>query len=153
MTVEVVRSQPSDAATLTAIAFAAKRYWGYPEAWMQRWAATLTVTPGYLVNHPCFSAVEKGAIVGWAGLRIENEVDWIEHLWVRPDAMGRGIGRMLFDRCEEEALRLGGTRLLIEADPHAAPFYVRMGAQEIRRKAALMDGVERFLSIMEKRLI
>jgi GNAT superfamily N-acetyltransferase len=153
MAVEVVRSQPADAATLTAIAFAAKRHWGYPEAWIQRWTAVLTVAPGYLVNHPCFNAVENGAILGWAALRIENEVDWIEHAWVLPEAMGRGIGRMLFERCEEEAIRLGGTRLMVEADPHAAAFYVRMGAREIRRQAAPMDGVERFLPIMEKRLI
>jgi hypothetical protein len=31
---QILRANPDDAATLTEIAFAAKRHWGYPELWM-----------------------------------------------------------------------------------------------------------------------
>lgn len=150
MTVAVVRSEPAEALTLTAIAFAAKRHWGYPEAWIQRWAASLTFSPEYIAQHPCFSAKEDGVTIGCAALHMEADVGWIDHVWVTPAAMRRGIGSLLFQRCEDEARCVGGTRLMVEADPHATEFYARMGAREIRREPAPMDGVERFLFIMEK---
>ena len=34
-----------EAAELTRIAHEAKSYWGYPEHWLQRWDADLTITP------------------------------------------------------------------------------------------------------------
>jgi hypothetical protein len=34
--VEVVRAIPEDAESLTRVAFAAKRHWGYPERWILR---------------------------------------------------------------------------------------------------------------------
>ncbi|HEX2853196.1 MAG TPA: GNAT family N-acetyltransferase [Opitutaceae bacterium] len=150
MAVTLVRAQSSDAPVLTTIAFAAKRHWGYPETWIQRWAAVLTVSVEYLAQHACFVAVETGPPLGFASVRMDGNVGWVDHVWVRPEAMGQGIGRALFERCEAEARRVGGTRLMIEADPHAAEFYARMGAREIRREPAPMDGVERFLPIMEK---
>ena len=73
-------------------------------------------------------------------------------MWVVPAAMRRGIGRALFAACEQEARRRGATRVKIEADPHAEEFYARMGARTIGREPAPMEGVERFLPIMEKAL-
>lgn len=150
MAITVVKAQPGDAPVLTAIAFAAKRHWGYPESWIQRWAATLTIAPGYVASHACFAALESGMILGFAAVRMEGDTGWIDHVWVRTDAMQRGIGRRLFQGCEDEARRGGASRLMIEADPNAAEFYARMGAVEIRREPASMDGVERFLPVMEK---
>ena len=45
-----------EAAQLSAIAHAAKRHWGYPEAWIQHWRLTLTITPEYIARNPTFVA-------------------------------------------------------------------------------------------------
>jgi GNAT superfamily N-acetyltransferase len=44
-------------------------------------------------------------------------------------AMGRCAGRALFEASAGLARRLGARRMSILADPHAAPFYERMGAR------------------------
>ena len=45
---EIRRASPGDAEVLTRIAFAAKRYWGYPERWIEHWSESLTVTPEFV---------------------------------------------------------------------------------------------------------
>jgi GNAT superfamily N-acetyltransferase len=150
MAIEVRKAEPGNAMELTAIAFAAKRHWGYPEAWIQRWRETLTITPDYIANNATFAATDGDAILGFSALRKEAAALWIDHLWVLPAAMGRGIGRRLYERCEQEARTAGMIALEIEADPNAEAFYARMGARTVERVPAPMDGVERFLPIMEK---
>jgi len=155
--VQIVPAKPADAAALTAIAFAAKRHWGYPEAWIQRWRDRLTITPGYIAANPCFVAGREMeheiTIVGFSAVHFDaGRVPWIDHMWVLPSAMGEGIGRRLFAACEGEAWRAGASVLKIEADPNAEGFYAQMGARTFAREPAFMDGVERHLPLMEKLL-
>lgn len=156
--VAVSRGSEDDAGRLTEIAFAAKRHWGYPEDWIQRWRAALTITPDCLAANPTFVARcggddGKGEIMGFGAVRFTPGGEaWIDHLWVYPSAMGFGIGRKLFEACETEARRVGASRLKIEADPHAEGFYRRMGASTLGREPAFMDGQERYLPLMEKAL-
>ena len=42
---QILRARPNDPATLTEIAFAAKRHWGYPERWIASWTDLLTLQP------------------------------------------------------------------------------------------------------------
>jgi GNAT superfamily N-acetyltransferase len=152
MAIELRSAEPNEALTLTAIAFAAKRHWGYPEAWIDRWRDVLTITPAYVADHACFVAREDGTIVGFVALRAEGADRWIDHLWVLPGAMGHGIGRQLFSRALDEASRAGAARVLVESDPHAEGFYFRMGARTLERLPAPIDGIERLLPVMEKSL-
>src|SRR5688572_26980067 len=91
---QIIRAKPEEAATLTEIAFAAKRHWGYPESWIQLWADTLTVTPELITRNPTYSAIEDDRAVGFYSLTTQPRPD-LNHLWVLPDSMGRGseIGR------------------------------------------------------------
>ena len=52
-------------------------------------------------------------------------------LFVEPTHIGKGIGGVLFEDATIEARLRGDTEFLIEAEPHALPFYERMGAQRI----------------------
>ncbi|HTO03326.1 MAG TPA: hypothetical protein VL069_06475, partial [Opitutus sp.] len=60
------RAKPSDAAALTALAFAAKRHWGYPESWIQAWTEQLTITPEFIGAHPTVVALREGEPLGVA---------------------------------------------------------------------------------------
>ena len=50
---------------LTQIAFAAKRHWGYPSAWLEAWSASLTLTPNYIAMHPTYTVTIAGRVVGF----------------------------------------------------------------------------------------
>jgi GNAT superfamily N-acetyltransferase len=53
-------------------------------------------------------------------------------LFVDPSFLGRGVGRVLFGAAARMAPAFGARILTILADPHAAPFYERMGARFLR---------------------
>ncbi len=148
----IVRSRTQDSEVLSSIAFEAKRQWGYPEPWIQKWASTLTITPAFIAEHPTFSAVEGPDVVGFCSLRMGLGEARIDHLWVRPASWGKGVGRALFRHAEAVARAAGAGVLVIESDPNAEGFYLAMGAARVGRVPAPMDGVERFLPQMEKGL-
>jgi hypothetical protein len=50
------RADGPEAPELTAIAFAAKRHWGYPEAWIDLWTDELTVDGRYVEENWVFLA-------------------------------------------------------------------------------------------------
>lgn len=149
---EIKPANAQDAQTLTAIAFAAKRHWRYPEAWIVRWSDALTVSPEYIAQHPTFKAVIEAKPVGFCAVQIQDAAALLDHLWVLPSCMGRGIGRALFRQAEDIARAAGATRLRIVGDPHAEAFYARIGATIYGRESANMDKVARWLLLLEKTL-
>jgi GNAT superfamily N-acetyltransferase len=138
-----------DAKRLTAIAYAAKRHWGYPEAWMEAWRDELVVTPGYIRTHPVVLAKQSGRIVGFFGLLILNDEAALEHFWLRPDCIGRGLGRALFAEAVRMARSAGQTELRIKSDPNAEGFYLKMGAVRVGlEKTRLLGKIRRELPLL-----
>ena len=103
---EILRARPSDAEALTWISFAAKRYWGYPERWIERWRETLTISPEFIRRNETYAAVVEGKPVGFYTLVGEGREITLEHLWVVPECIGAGIGRTLFDHAIRRAASL-----------------------------------------------
>ena len=125
------RARPADAADLTRIAHAAKRYWDYPEKLIRSWKADLTVTPERITTHPVYCAVHAGKIAGFYALSGEGHARELEHLWVDPPQIGRGYGKRLFTHLLRRLRAMRVTRLEIAADPNAEGFYRRMGARRV----------------------
>lgn len=137
----VVRdAMAGEAASLTTLALAAKASWGYPPRWLEHWRADLTVTPEFVACYPVRVAVEAARIVGFSGLR-PGEEEWaLEHLWVEPASMRRGLGRILFEDAMALAAIRGARRVAIDAEPLAEPFYLRMGAVKVGEVRGEIDG-------------
>jgi GNAT superfamily N-acetyltransferase len=152
--VEIVRATPELAAALTRIALAAKRHWRYPERWIELWTPELTVTGGYLAANPAYAAVANGEPVAFYGVvpLPAEQVARLDHLWVRPDWIGRGLGRTLFEHAVATAAALGARRLVLDADPYAEPFYRHMGARCTGERIGEVEGQRRSLPIMELEL-
>ena len=111
------RAAPDDCMTLSEIAHEAKRVWGYPEEWMTRWAAALTVTTPYIELHDVWVGDDANGSAGFYALS-GSQGSWeLDHFWVRPRAMGRGYGRRLFQHAVS-VLRVShfASSLAIEAD-------------------------------------
>ena len=149
---KIASASAEEAGALTEIAFAAKRHWQYPETWILRWQEVLTITPEYISQNSTFVAVIDGERVGFCAVQIESGGALLDHLWVLPSFMGKGVGRALFQHAEEVARERGALRMRIVGDPHAEQFYSRMGATLYGRELAKMDGEERYLPLLEKTL-
>ena len=137
----------SDATRLTAIARAAKRHWGYPDEWLQLWEPELTVTPDHILDLQVFCAEDDDAVVGFCAVSCDAPGAELEHLWIEPDAIGRGIGSELLDQALTVAREAGARHLRIASDPHAEGFYLQRGARRIGTVPSTPEG--RHLPLLE----
>lgn len=134
------RARPDEAQKLTALAFAAKRYWGYPEALIELWRGDLEFTPALIREQTVTVAEEGGTLLAVSALSHAGETAELEHLWVHPSSVRRGLGRALFERAVGDARALGSTSLIVVSDPNAEPFYARMGASRAGMVASTPRG-------------
>jgi len=99
---------------------------------VQDWATAGDFEPESLGRRLVYVAESQGEPIGWAALVPRGEVGWLEDLWIEPDWIGRGIGRLLFEHVADRARQLGAQRLEWEAEPNALGFYERMGGAYVR---------------------
>ncbi len=92
--------------------------------------AELTLHPDALQTTNLQVAEQDAAVVGLAQVRIIGADADLVRLFVEPALIGTGVGRLLFEWATATARQLGAIRMVIEADPGAAPFYERMGAHQ-----------------------
>jgi N-acetylglutamate synthase-like GNAT family acetyltransferase len=152
MHIEIRRATPDEANALTALAHAAKSHWNYPQEWIDSWESDLTLTPEFIAQHEVFVAIFDGAIAGCCALALSGSLAELEHMWIYPEQMGKGVGRALFEHTTRRAADLGFSELELSADPHAEPFYERMGAARIGEVPADMFGHARVLPRMRVEL-
>lgn len=133
-------ARPSDAETLTRLAFDAKRHWGYADSQMETWRPDLRITAAMLANHPASLIEHEGRVAGFYLIEQNGATASLEHLWVHPECIGRGFGRALLDHACAKALALGAGMLHIDADPNAEAFYRHCGAIRVAAVPAPIDG-------------
>jgi ribosomal protein S18 acetylase RimI-like enzyme len=148
----IVRARPKDAEALTEIAHAAKRHWGYPESWIVAWRDILTIPLEFIAENVAYCALEQDRAIGFYVLTTEDDGIHLDHLWILPEAMGRGIGRALFEHAAAQARRSGFDSMQIEADPNAEGFYKRMGATRVGTSASEVEGSPRELPLLVYRV-
>lgn len=120
-----------EAPALSGLALRSKGYWGYDEEFLFACRDELTVRPADVGARRTLVVEEAGHVLGFTTLDGEAPQGALGMMFVEPAAIGRGVGRLLFERTMEQARRLGFVRLTIDADPNAEPFYVAMGAIRI----------------------
>ena len=150
--IEIERASPGEADALTRVAFAAKRYWGYPERWISHWSESLTITPEFVRNNEVYAAVSGSGPFGFYAITGTGRELELEHLWVSPAWIGSGAGRMLFEHAVDKATSLGASTVKIESDPNAEGFYLRMGARRVGENVYEIEGQSRVLPLMSVEL-
>lgn len=144
----ITPASPEDAEALSRIALAAKQRWGYPERWLAGWRDQLTVTAQDIRQGAAFAAHAEQRIVGFYLMTQRESLAQLEHLWVLPEAMGRGVGRALFEHATAQARLAGAASLEVESDPNAEGFYLRMGCQPAGEHVYELEGQPRRLPVL-----
>ena len=109
-----------------------------PEAWHARMADRRTLV-----------AEDGGEVVGFAELEEDGHLDM---LYLRKDAVGRGVGSLLYRATEREAREQGIGLILTEASVTACPFFERWGFRVVRKQTVERRGVDLTNFAMEKPL-
>jgi GNAT superfamily N-acetyltransferase len=134
------RAQVDEHEVLSRIALEAKAHWGYCAEDLARWKADLTVSAISLAHQPTFVAERGRCIAGFFQLSFASDDPELEHFWVLPEFMGRGVGRALLGRAVQDAAERGHIKLVIDADPNAERFYTACGAVRTGEKPAPVVG-------------
>ena len=128
-----VRIRPArreEAAALSALCVRSKAHWGYDAEFMRLSWRSLQVEPAAIEGGRAFVGVdERDRPLGVTNCALldSDEVDLV-HLFVEPDAIGRGVGRSLFAAAVAWTRAQARHTLVIVSDPNAVGFYRRVGA-------------------------
>ena len=109
-----------------------------PEAWHARMADRRTLV-----------AEDDGEVVGFIELEEDGHLDM---LYLRRDAVGRGVGSLLYRAIEREAREQGIGLIFAEASVTARPFFERWGFRVVREQTVERRGVDLTNFAMEKPL-
>jgi GNAT superfamily N-acetyltransferase len=130
-TAELRRARPEEADALSALAVRSKAHWGYDTKFLDACRDELTLTPEFLPEEEVYVLSAAGALVGFYTLARWNADIELCHLFVEASAIGKGAGRLLWEDAVRRAEGMGYERLLIQSDPFAEGFYLRLGADRI----------------------
>lgn len=131
------KAEITDASRLTEISFESKHYWNYPDEYFEIWRQELTITEEYIRNNNVFVAFKNKSLIGYASLSevkedfMAGQVPvskgfWLEHMFVIPKYIGKGVGRGLFLAISNECQKSKIPIINIFADPNATGFYEKM---------------------------
>lgn len=128
---ELRNARPEDLIAASELCFRSKAHWGYDAAFMEAYRRELTLTHRDLRDDHVILSEDESRLTGVAQVSFDHHGCCLERLFVDPRDMGKGIGRKLFERSVFIARGLGAKEMLLDADPQAAPFYLRMGCRLI----------------------
>jgi GNAT superfamily N-acetyltransferase len=146
-------ARPEECGTLSALALRSKAYWGYDPRFIQACRDELAVAPANIAAGRVVVLVEGDTPLGFYALDRGERHDEAEVslLFVEPAAIGRGLGRALWDHAVATARAQGLKRLKVLSDPFALGFYRAVGATlsgKTRSAVRAPDGGERSLPVL-----
>ena len=124
------RARADEAEDLTYLSRRSKAYWGYDAEFLRIVAGDLTVTSAAIKTHEVWVFEEGGKILWFHQVKLGDPA-WLEDLWLEPEVIGKGYGRLLWDHALSIARAGGAWAMEFNAEPFAMGFYERMGAVQV----------------------
>ena len=137
----LARIAPELEGAINALILRSKAHWGYGADMMARMAQVLRLDTEAAGEGRAICALVDGAPVGVAQLSIPYQGErgcaiQLDLLFIAPEAIGTGLGRLLYSWALDQARAAEATRLDILSDPYALSFYTAMGARHVEDRAS-----------------
>lgn len=126
---ELRPGRPGEAAELSALALRSKAHWGYSAEFLEACRRELTVAESQLAAVTVADA--GGTIAGFSLLEGHEAGAELAMLFVDPPWIGHGVGGRLLMVALATARSRGHRHVDLDADPGAAPFYLKYGAHHL----------------------
>lgn len=114
---------------LVLLAKESKSHWGMPRERLDEIWQHFSIRPECFEPGMTKTIELEGETVGFYALSRHGEEEHLDHLWLLPQTIGKGIGRLAFKAAIEDAKKLGFETMRITSGPDARGFYERMGAR------------------------
>lgn len=138
---------------LTDIAVRSEAYWGYDSTFMENFKSLYKVTGEFISNNPTFVLEEDDSIIGFYGILIGEKETSLEYLYIEPESIGKGYGKILWDHMVNTCKNQGIKEIVLVTSPQAKEFYTKMGAvQSGEVESIVMKGrkIPRLVYTIEK---
>ena len=116
---------------LTELCLRSKAVHGYDADFMAACVDELAVTPKKLIQGGHVVADQAGKAIGFAQVLEDDDGWWLDALFVSPELIGHGVGKVLLEAVTDLARQGGAQGVLIDSDPGAEEFYLSRGAVRV----------------------
>lgn len=147
MKTRIRKAVPEDLPILNQISIESKRYWGYPEKWIQNWLNDLNIDEKDIQQQEVRVLQVADKLAGFCSIAEDVDAYEVMHLWVLPKYIGKGYGKLLLNESIASAV-ISNKKIRVEADPNAENFYKSQGFITIEKVESFPKG--RFLPVMQK---
>jgi GNAT superfamily N-acetyltransferase len=125
--VRFVRAREQSLEDINQLIARSRAHWRWPEGYLEAALPWHQIDSAYLRNHHCFEAVDSQVrLVAFFSI-VAGERVVLDNLWVTPELIGSGIGRLACLHVLRLAHEQGWTDLWVMPDPPAEGFYRKMG--------------------------
>ena len=115
---------------------------------MNLWKSDLEVSEDYISKNEVVKVYEQDKFIGFYGIKFINEKDAeIDHLWLIPEKIKKGLGRLIFNHIFKCLKLKNYIKATLIAEPNSKGFYEKMGGKVIGQHQSKVSG--RFLDIYE----
>lgn len=122
---------------LSDLAINSKSFWGYSKEFIQSCRNELSYSVEDINNsnnHFVVAELENRIVGFYALVPLEIDKLELEALFVDPDYIGKGIGKVLINDAKFFASKKGVKSIIIQGDPNAEYFYWNIGCEKIGEK-------------------
>jgi len=148
---EIIKANSDDDKILTEITKRSKAYWGYSDKQMDEWSDLLNITSEYIQSNEVYKLViNQSSVAYYSYFEIENNSVRLDNLFVSPENIGKGYGKLLMNDFILKIKNSKTKRIILDADPNAQKFYESFGFVKAGQiETSIKD---RFLPIMELKI-
>jgi N-acetylglutamate synthase-like GNAT family acetyltransferase len=125
----IVRAEAKDASILTHIAIKSEAYWGYDFEFMKKFKSVYKITEDFIQNNPTYGIIDENVIIGFYGILINERETSLEYLFIEPQYIGKGYGKMLWNHMINECKALNIKEFTLVTSQQAKEFYIKLGAK------------------------
>ena len=137
---EFIKVKRQDTDRIRAIAEGSERYWGYDDAFMEKFNTDYNITADFVSSNPVYAGIENDELICFWGLEQSGTAAELAYFYVASDRIGGGAGRKLWlhfiSWCREHRVE----RVRWVTGRRAAGFYRRMGAVQQEDVFSPIDG-------------
>ena len=149
---KIIQAKNTDALALTTLTLKSKLHWGYTDDQIEGWKEDLTINVDYIDNNEVYKLLVDDMLIGFYAFLPETKTKVeLNFLFVDPNYIGKGFGRILMIDFIERLKSLKYKEVILIADPNAEVFYKNAGFKVIEKLKSSIEG--RFLPVMEMRII
>ncbi|QED46588.1 GNAT family N-acetyltransferase [Cytobacillus dafuensis] len=123
------KAENQDSEVLSELAYKSKAYWGYSKEFIEKCKDDLTVTVQYMRENHVYVLEKDNTILAFYSL--STNPNRLDALFIDPDHIGKGIGKVLWEDLINKAKHLNMKEFNIDSDPNAEGYYLKMGAKRI----------------------